>query len=71
MFVFRSYSNSVKFFGTFFIKIFSSDIAEGVGYATRERGENDNVSWKNYRPNTSLITTYITDELYLVRLHTN
>jgi len=52
-------------------QISSNDIAEGVGFATRERGERDNVSWSNYRanPQQTLIATYITDELYLVRLH--
>ena len=64
---FKVFLSNLEKIGLIFKK--SDDIAEGVGFATRERGEGrDNVSWSNYRPNQALVATYITEELYLVRL---
>lgn len=46
-----------------------NDIAEGVGYASHCNPEESNVTVEEYLPNVSLISTFITEDLYLIRLH--
>merc|ERR1712212_1398826 len=46
-----------------------NDIAEGVAYASHCTPEESNVTIEEYLPNVSLISTYITEDLYLIRLH--
>ena len=48
---------------------FRNDIAEGVGYASHCTPEESNVTVCEYLPNVSLISTFITEDLYLIRLH--